>query len=110
MARGELTSAVVPHPVSEPINIIKSKGLHVEGLFRIPNLVLTNQWMASYDGGYTNVIMHENCKGPNEIHAAAGILKNYVRLLPESLFQARLYNMFLETGWFYFKRWFSIDS
>lgn len=72
-----------------------------EGIFRIPgNDTVLQQLKAFYDGEQSDMTL-ENC---DDVHAVAGLLKLYLRELPEPLLTHRFYDTFITIQSSFFRK------
>lgn len=82
----------IPTVAEDAINYLEEKALHLEGLFRIPgNSIVVDQLKAYYDGESDSGAIQQ-C---DDIHAVAGLLKLYLRTLPDPLLTYRFYDTFI---------------
>ncbi|EFA74895.1 pleckstrin domain-containing protein [Heterostelium album PN500] len=81
----------VPLIVTQTIDYIEKKAMDVVGIFRLSGSVNTiEQWKKQYDRGDKCDLFQEN-----DPHAIAGLLKLYLRELPEPLLTYERYDKFI---------------
>ncbi|KAF2078095.1 hypothetical protein CYY_000566 [Polysphondylium violaceum] len=87
-------SSNIPNIVTEIVNWLeKSDAVHEEGLFRIPgNGVVIQELKKSFNEGTADLSKFTSA----DIHTVAGLLKLYLRELPEPLFIWRYYSTFIK--------------
>ncbi|KYR00663.1 pleckstrin (PH) domain-containing protein [Tieghemostelium lacteum] len=90
----EGTPKTVPNIIIETIQWLEEhNALNEEGIFRVPgNGSLIQEIKKQYDDGKANLSQYQN----SDIHTIAGLLKLYLRELPEPLFIWRYYSTFIK--------------
>eukprot|EP01111_Echinosteliopsis_oligospora_P017634 TRINITY_DN7714_c0_g1_i1.p1 TRINITY_DN7714_c0_g1~~TRINITY_DN7714_c0_g1_i1.p1 ORF type:complete len:359 (+),score=78.53 TRINITY_DN7714_c0_g1_i1:194-1270(+) len=85
------TKVQIVHPAFTFINYIKSNGTDVRGIFReTGNVALVKDIINKYNAGKDADLKEAG------IHEITGLLKAYIRMMPEPLFTFRLYRPILE--------------
>ncbi|KAL9647422.1 hypothetical protein ABK040_006785 [Willaertia magna] len=99
----ELNRDVIPNMCIDLFNFVEQKGLQTEGIFRLAGEVIGMNYLKKlYDNGKKHIdlaqlILNKEIK---DIHVVAGVLKMYIRELPEPLLTHNLYEKFLDfTSW-----------
>ncbi|XP_014474018.1 PREDICTED: uncharacterized protein LOC106744097 isoform X3 [Dinoponera quadriceps] len=85
----------VPMIVEICTRIVEARGLEVVGIYRVPgNTAAISQLTDSVNGGFNNV----NFQDPrwSDVNVISSLLKSFFRQLPDSLFTAELYPMFID--------------
>ncbi|KAF2072481.1 hypothetical protein CYY_006213 [Polysphondylium violaceum] len=89
--RAVLPGMDIPLIVSQTIEYIEKKAMDTVGIFRLSGSVLTiEQWKAKYDKGEKVDLSTES-----DPHAIAGLLKLYLRELPDPILTFEKYNNFI---------------
>ncbi|XP_011140470.1 uncharacterized protein LOC105183805 isoform X6 [Harpegnathos saltator] len=85
----------VPMIVEICTRIVEARGLEVVGIYRVPgNTAAISQLTDSVNSGFNNV----NFQDPrwSDVNVISSLLKSFFRQLPDSLFTAELYPMFID--------------
>eukprot|EP00163_Fabomonas_tropica_P023003 TRINITY_DN40270_c0_g1_i1.p1 TRINITY_DN40270_c0_g1~~TRINITY_DN40270_c0_g1_i1.p1 ORF type:complete len:429 (-),score=95.35 TRINITY_DN40270_c0_g1_i1:153-1439(-) len=91
--RASRTGRGVPYLVEACVSYLEEHGLHTEGLFRIPgNRSLILQLKDHFETGA------EDVPADSDVHAVGGVLKLFLRDLPEPLMSFALYQEFVDSS------------
>ncbi|XP_032674198.1 uncharacterized protein LOC116845542 isoform X4 [Odontomachus brunneus] len=85
----------VPMIVEICTKIVEARGLEVVGIYRVPgNTAAISQLTDSVNSGFNNI----NFQDPrwSDVNVISSLLKSFFRQLPDSLFTAELYPMFID--------------
>lgn len=89
----ERESRSVPFIITTCVREVERRGLHEIGIYRVSGMASNvNQLKKLFN---TNMQQAEQMVGEVEIHSVTGLLKLYLRELPEGLFTQQLYSRFV---------------
>jgi len=95
----ELNRDVIPNMCIDLFDYVSAKGLEIEGIFRLAGEVVGMSYLKKmYDNGKKHLDIGSMIatKEIKDIHVAAGVLKMYIRELPEPLLTYDRYDAFLQ--------------
>lgn len=88
----EREKADIPQIATEVIEYLDKNGLKIEGIFRIPGNSIQIQQLQDYYDCTSDALTIDTV---DDVHAVAGLMKQYLRDLPDPLLTHRFYDTFI---------------